>query len=284
MSESNFDEKIKALFGGGTAYKSSFNDETVNKTVEPTLDINDDVDVLDKLDFTLQDDNEDAENEAETTDTEPVYEGEVAAEPILDGNEIAEGAKYRTKKVANILNVPEQTLRNITTLFEDHLPKIERTESGQRLFTKADIERLRKIFQLKAEKKMTYDQIKDFIDKDSGKVVIAMTEEEKAAALITAITNQLQLPLQEQFTAMAHLIVDEVREFSRGQQALLEENNVRKDEYAKEIQRLEDKLDERDRQLELLQAELSQLRNENAQNNQLILEKLEKRRFGLFRK
>lgn len=283
MSESNFDEKIKALFGSGTAYKTSFNDETVNKTVEPVPDINDDVDVLDKLDFSLQAD-EDAENDTESPDSEPIYEGEVTAEPVLDENEIAEGAKYRTKQVANILNVPEQTLRNITTLFEDHLPKIERTESGQRLFTKADIERLRKIFQLKAEKNMTYTQIKDFIDKDSGKVVIAMTEEEKTAALITAITNQLQLPLQEQFTAMAHLIVDEVREFSRGQQALLEENNARKDEYAKEIQRLEDKLDERDRQLELLQAELSQLRNENAQNNQLILEKLEKRRFGLFRK
>ena len=283
MSESNFDEKIKALFGSGTAYKTSFNDETVNKTVEPVPDINDDVDVLDKLDFSLQAD-EDAENDTESPDSEPIYEGEVTAEPVLDENEIAEGAKYRTKQVANILNVPEQTLRNITTLFEDHLPKIERTESGQRLFTKADIERLRKIFQLKAEKNMTYSQIKDFIDKDSGKVVIAMTEEEKTAALITAISNQLQLPLQEQFTAMAHLIVDEVREFSRGQQALLKENNARKDEYAKEIQRLEDKLDERDRQLELLQAELSQLRNENAQNNQLILEKLEKRRFGLFRK
>lgn len=293
MSESNFDEKIRALFGGGTTYKTNVNEDS--EMNETTASGSDNMNVLENLNFTLNnEENDDTESSDVNKDpfSEIVYEGELVTESLMDSHDIPEGAKYRTKQVASMLNVPEQTLRNITTLFEDCLPKIERTESGQRLFSKADIERLRKIFQLKTEKNMTYAQIKDFIDKDSGKVIMAMTEEEKTAALITAITNQLQLSMQEQLTSVAHLLVDEIRESGRGQQDLLHDllleadnaNNSEKEQYLHEIQRLEEKLDERDKQMELLQAELSQIREENAQKNQLILEKLEKKRFGLFRK
>lgn len=293
MSESNFDEKIRALFGGGTTYKTNVNEDS--EMNETTASGSDNMNVLENLNFTLNnEENDDTESSDVNKDpfSEIVYEGELVTESLMDSRDIPEGAKYRTKQVASMLNVPEQTLRNITTLFEDCLPKIERTESGQRLFSKADIERLRKIFQLKTEKNMTYAQIKDFIDKDSGKVIMAMTEEEKTAALITAITNQLQLSMQEQLTSVANLLVDEIRESGRGQHDLLHDllleadnaNNSKKEQYLHEIQRLEEKLDERDKQMVLLQAELSQIREENAQKNQLILEKLEKKRFGLFRK
>lgn len=66
--------------------------------------------------------------------------------------------KYRTKEVANILGVSEQTIRNNAAFFEPYL-NIEKAESGHRRYGRDSIDKLRLIFQLKKIKNLQMSRL-----------------------------------------------------------------------------------------------------------------------------
>lgn len=275
-------EEMKKMFGNNSS-NSDFNTHAKDQDIIPDPikkgsyekaeqsvknDDDDSDQFLDALNVTFQNDND---------SDQTIYTGEIVHEPIYDEDFIPEGKSYRTKQVAEMLGMPEQSVRNIASAFEEYLPKIERTESGQRLFKKADIERLETIVRLKNEKNLTYPQIKELIDKDTGKFILAKTEEEKTEALVTAITHRMSDEIKM-------MLSEQLKEIGLSQQKLLEASSHEKEQYLQHIELLENKLNERDKEIELMRNEISKLRDENSENNKQIMEKLEKRRFGLFRR
>lgn len=57
--------------------------------------------------------------------------------------------KYKSGEVANILNITDQTLRNMCQIYTPLLGEIERTPAGHRIYRKKDIDSLRQILEFK---------------------------------------------------------------------------------------------------------------------------------------
>mgnify|MGYP000525647994 CR=1 FL=1 len=129
---------------------------------------------------------EDEKKELQKDNVEKVDESQVIIENERFDEETINNAggmntvKYRTKEVANILGVSEQTIRNNAAFFEPYL-NIEKAESGHRRYGRDSIDKLRLIFQLKKDKKsMELDPHdgEEFGYVIQGKVTLVHGEEE----------------------------------------------------------------------------------------------------------
>ena len=115
---------------------------------------------------------EDEKKELQKDNVEKVDESQVIIENERFDEETINNAggmntvKYRTKEVANILGVSEQTIRNNAAFFEPYL-NIEKAESGHRRYGRDSIDKLRLIFQLKKDKKFTNEQVIEYLQGDN---------------------------------------------------------------------------------------------------------------------
>ena len=171
--------------------------------------------------------------------------------------------KYRTKDVANILDVTEQTVRNNASFFEDYLD-IEKKSSGHRRYTKQAIDKLRLIFQLKNEKNFTNEQVIEYLQGDS-KDFTALSPDQKLDMVLMMITKTISEVMEQ--TA---------NNLTETNQKMLEQQNDLYNENLKEntelIRQLTEKLTEKDDYISSLREDKDELARQNEEFRRQLLE------------
>lgn len=187
-----------------------------------------------------------------------------------------DGVRYKTKDVAAILNISEQTIRNNAAAFDEFL-SIEKTPTGHRRYTKEDIEKLRLIFQLKTEKGFTNEQAMEYLKSDHNDYT-TLSPEKKIDLLLLMISKKME--------ETADAIV-------QSNQQRIEQNNEMYNQNLAEntelIKKLSKQLEEKDssiatlqddkntlmQQNEEFQKQIEQLKTQTEQNHDELLKELE---------
>ena len=149
---------------------------------------------------------EDEKKELQKDNVEKVDESQVIIENERFDEETINNAggmntvKYRTKEVANILGVSEQTIRNNAAFFEPYL-NIEKAESGHRRYGRDSIDKLRLIFQLKKDKKFTNEQVIEYLQGDNLDYA-DLSPEKKLDIALSMITKTIQSVMEDTATSL----------------------------------------------------------------------------------
>lgn len=189
--------------------------------------------------------------------------------------------KYRTKEVANILGVSEQTIRNNATFFEPYL-NIEKAESGHRRYGRDSIDKLRLIFQLKKDKKFTNEQVIEYLQGDNLDYA-DLSPEKKLDIALSMITKTIQSVMEDTATSLLQsnekMIEQQNNEYNENLRQNTElikhlsEKLLEKDEF---ISSLRDDKDELLRQNEEFKKKINEMEKKSNENQELIMEELEK--------
>lgn len=189
--------------------------------------------------------------------------------------------KYRTKEVANILGVSEQTIRNNAAFFEPYL-NIEKAESGHRRYGRDSIDKLRLIFQLKKDKKFTNEQVIEYLQGDNLDYA-DLSPEKKLDIALSMITKTIQSVMEDTATSLLQsnekMIEQQNNEYNENLRQNTElikhlsEKLLEKDEF---ISSLRDDKDELLRQNEEFKKKINEMEKKSNENQELIMEKLEK--------
>ena len=192
--------------------------------------------------------------------------------------------KYRTKEVANILGVSEQTIRNNAAFFEPYL-NIEKAESGHRRYGRDSIDKLRLIFQLKKDKKFTNEQVIEYLQGDNLDYA-DLSPEKKLDIALSMITKTIQSVMEDTATSLLQsnekMIEQQNNEYNENLRQNTElikhlsEKLLEKDEF---ISSLRDDKDELLRQNEEFKKKINEMEKKSNENQELIMEELEKRSF-----
>lgn len=165
---------------------------------------------------------------------------EVYDEPFTDEELMALGSDksvlYKTQDVANILGISTQTVRNYLETFEEYLD-IEKTPGGHRLYTAADIEKLRNIIKLRNERKLTMKQTLEFLQgEDDPDVVISPDKrfEYLTKLLAQTVNNAVQDVLNNNALAIEEKSSSALAEYK----GIIEEMNAKLDEREAMIEKL----------------------------------------------
>ena len=189
--------------------------------------------------------------------------------------------KYRTKEVANILGVSEQTIRNNAAFFEPYL-NIEKAESGHRRYGRDSIDKLRLIFQLKKDKKFTNEQVIEYLQGDNLDYA-DLSPEKKLDIALSMITKTIQSVIEDTATSLLQsnekMIEQQNNEYNENLRQNTElikhlsEKLLEKDEF---ISSLRDDKDELLRQNEEFKKKINEMEKKSNENQELIMEELEK--------
>lgn len=189
--------------------------------------------------------------------------------------------KYRTKEVANILGVSEQTIRNNAAFFEPYL-NIEKAESGHRRYGRDSIDKLRLIFQLKKDKKFTNEQVIEYLQGDNLDYA-DLSPEKKLDIALSMITKTIQSVMEDTATSLVQSNQKMIEQQNDAYNENLRQNTelikqlseklLEKDEF---ISSLRDDKDELLRQNEEFKKKISEIEKRSNENQELIMEELEK--------
>ena len=189
--------------------------------------------------------------------------------------------KYRTKEVANILGVSEQTIRNNAAFFEPYL-NIEKAESGHRRYGRDSIDKLRLIFQLKKDKKFTNEQVIEYLQGDNLDYA-DLSPEKKLDIALSMITKTIQSVMEDTATSLLQsnekMIEQQNNEYNENLRQNTElikhlsEKLLEKDEF---ISSLRDDKDELLRQNEEFKKKINEMEKKSNENQELNMEELEK--------
>ena len=210
----------------------------------------------------------------ESVTAEHIEEDAISVEPTpLDEDEISELGNddnliYKTKQVASFLGISEQLVRNYCSDFDEFLD-IEKTVTGQRRFKKKDIIQLSQILQIKQAKNFDVNQTRDYLRGDSGKVALALPED-KVNVMLALVHDEVKRAITEAHNDLKLLEQKKDEEAEKH----LQEELTKKD---KEIDDLKEMLRRNTEQMERMSETMET-------SNKQILEKLEKKRFSLFRR
>lgn len=171
--------------------------------------------------------------------------------------------KYRTKDVANILDVTEQTVRNNAAFFEQYL-NIEKKTSGHRRYTKESIDKLRLIFQLKNEKKFTNEQVIEYLQGDSTDYT-SLSPEKKLDMVLMMVSQTVTQVMEE--TA---------EKITQSSQKMIDQQNDAYTENIKQntelIKQLSEKLSQKEDAISLLKEDKEELLRQNEEFKRQLLE------------
>lgn len=171
--------------------------------------------------------------------------------------------KYRTKDVANILDVTEQTVRNNAAFFEQYL-NIEKKTSGHRRYTKESIDKLRLIFQLKNEKKFTNEQVIEYLQGDSTDYT-SLSPEKKLDMVLMMVSQTVTQVMEE--TA---------EKITQSSQKMIDQQNDTYTENLKQntelIKQLSEKLSQKEDAISLLKEDKEELLRQNEEFKRQLLE------------
>ena len=204
---------------------------------------------------------------------------------------------YGITTVAKLLGLSTQAVRNYCDYFEDYL-QIQKKESGHRIFTYDDIERIRQLLKTKDEKNLTLEQLKEYLQgpeqfevvPESQRFETAIERMEQAfeLSLKSAISYVIESnsKLLEQKDEETYKMLNGVSEQLKSQDAAINELiEIIKDKketsdtiLSKTIEQLQNSLKDRDQRIE-------DLIKVSEQQNAKITEyetKKQKKFFGLF--
>lgn len=230
---------------------------------------------------------EDEKKELQKDNVEKVDESQVIIENERFDEETINNAggmntvKYRTKEVANILGVSEQTIRNNAAFFEPYL-NIEKAESGHRRYGRDSIDKLRLIFQLKKDKKFTNEQVIEYLQGDNLDYA-DLSPEKKLDIALSMITKTIQSVMEDTATSLVQSNQKMIEQQNDAYNENLRQNTelikqlseklLEKDEF---ISSLRDDKDELLRQNEEFKKKISEIEKRSNENQELIMEELEK--------
>ena len=165
-------------------------------------------------------------------------------------NEVLEGKVegghifYKTREVAEELHITDQDVRNYAQFFEDIL-QIEKTASGHRRFSRENIDKLANILRIKQENNYTFEQVRELLRSDEGKIAAAGDDLSRLRELMNWTLSQ-----------MGRVVKEEVNEVLSSKEIFLEEK------YAKENMLLLQDNESKDKALEETKNELNKIREE----------------------
>ena len=226
---------------------------------------------------------EDEKKELQKDNVEKVDESQVIIENERFDEETINNAggmntvKYRTKEVANILGVSEQTIRNNAAFFEPYL-NIEKAESGHRRYGRDSIDKLRLIFQLKKDKKFTNEQVIEYLQGDNLDYA-DLSPEKKLDIALSMITKTIQSVMEDTATSLVQSNQKMIEQQNDAYNENLRQNTelikqlseklLEKDEF---ISSLRDDKDELLRQNEEFKKKISEIEKRSNENQELIME------------
>lgn len=240
---------------------------------------------LEKM-FRSADDESGPENTDESIEDEENiehFQGEIYEEPLTDemlkalGSE--DGIYYKIGEVAEMLGVSDQVLRNYCTWFDKRL-NIRKTKGGQRLFQKKDIESLRIIVKLKKERRLTNEQVLQFLD---GKNPYETNKEGESSGnapnmlvemIRSAVTEAVTKALEENESTTTLLLEDQKKNYD---QIIEQDKNLIStlEKKLAEQGELITKYAEQQAQTEKLLADIAATSQENAQVSKELAEKVQ---------
>lgn len=211
---------------------------------------------------------------------------EIYEEPFSDEELMALGSDksvmYKTQDVSNILGISTQTVRNYLETFENYLD-IEKTPGGHRLYTAADIEKLRNIIKLKTERKLTMKQTLEFLQgEDDPDVVISPDKrfEYLTKLLVQTVNNAVQDVLESNVLTIEeknHSTLSEYKE-------IIEEMNVKLDERDAVILKLVEENKKYSEKLSQIEQATSENQGKLLEEIREIMEEKKKRKFFSWKK
>ena len=190
-------------------------------------------------------------------------EKETEEEPIVSVKGKVEGGSvfYKTGDVAEELNITDQDVRNYAQFFEDIL-KIEKTPSGHRRYTRENIDKLASILRLKQENNYTFEQIRDLLRSDEGKIVTAGDDLSRLRELMSWTLTQMSTIVKSEVSFVLsekELMIED--KYSKENAALLEDKEKREkelDEIKSELENLKEEKLGVQKQIEEIKEETSQ--------------------------
>ena len=219
--------------------------------------------------------------EKEKTDPEAPLKGKVEGGSMF----------YKTGDVAEELHITDQDVRNYAQFFEDVL-KIEKTPSGHRRFTRENIDQLASILRLKQENNYTFEQIRDLMRSDEGKIVTAGDDLSRLRELmswtlsqmstvvkseVSAAISERELALEDKYASQNAALLEDKKEKEKELDRIrseLEDEKRRKEEAETENDRMKAREEEKEKEIALLQEENEKMKRE--------LEELSKRKWYQF--
>ena len=259
------------------------NEEKNAETVQEPYVTENTPDVSDGVNEDTNDQNLETENHA-ASNVERISDSDIEVvdkEIDISSSGSLKNVKYKTGDVAKMCGTSEQQIRNYTSFFEEFLT-VE-TVNTHRFYSYDDVEKLKLIFNLRNEQKLTMGQIKDFLNSGTPELSEDIVNEK-------GVTYALMLKsMEDVFSKYTKDVTERIQEIKQSStlllqkniadhQRLIEKNNEMLEKSSEAIEKLQSEIETKDdiiKQLMETNQKYEKLVEDSMKQNEVLSEKLE---------